>query len=143
MLGNGALHKNKLHVTAFGGFRHVVVMYENLGFKYNLEHHVPDFIVSGKEIKFGKEFRTLTSEDSFCDVPVAVFERARSLLTVELVDSVAKTVHDTVVFDLGCSRVPLFSLETGDETDASSSRDAFSSGVLRSLKCASFQASSR
>ena len=35
MPGKGALHKNKLHVTAFWGFRHVVVMYENLGFKYN------------------------------------------------------------------------------------------------------------
>ena len=29
---------------------------------------LPDFIVAGKEIGFRKEFRTLASEDSFCDV---------------------------------------------------------------------------
>ena len=32
-LGNRALHKNKRHVMVFGGFCHVVVMYENLRFK--------------------------------------------------------------------------------------------------------------
>ena len=74
---------------------------------------LPDFFVAANDVQFRREFRTLTSEDSFCDVPSAVIERARSLLVVELVDTVAKTVHDTVEFDLGCSRVPLFSLETG------------------------------
>ena len=74
---------------------------------------LPDFIVSGKEIKFRKEFRTLTSHESFCEVPLEVIERAQSLLAVELVDSVATPVHDTLVFQLGRNRVPLFSLETG------------------------------
>ena len=74
---------------------------------------LPDFIVAGKEFGFRNEFRTLALEDSFCEVPLDVVQRAQSLLDLELVDHVAKTVHDTVVFELGCSRVPLFSLETG------------------------------
>ena len=35
-------HKNKRHVTVFGGIRHVVMMHENLRFIYILEHHVPN-----------------------------------------------------------------------------------------------------
>ena len=74
---------------------------------------LPDFFVAGKEVKFRKEFRTLASENSFCEVPLVVLDRARTLLDMEFVESVGKPVHDTVVFELGCSRLPLFSLETG------------------------------
>ena len=103
---------------------------------------LPDFFVAGNEVKFRKEFRTLASENSFCEVPLVVLVRARSLLDMELVDSVGKTAHDTVVFELGCSRLPLFLWRLEVEIDASSSSAAFSRYVLPSLKSACFPASS-
>ena len=48
---------------------------------------LPDFIIAGKEIGFRKEFGTLASDESFCEVPLEVVERAQSLLNLELVDS--------------------------------------------------------
>ena len=102
---------------------------------------LPDFFVAEKEVKFGKEFPTLASENSFCEVPLVVLDRARSLLAAELVDSVAKTVHDTVVFELGSNKFCYFLWRLVDETDASSSSAAFSRYVLPSLKFACFPAS--
>ena len=72
-----------------------------------------DFVVRAGKVVFRKEFRTVTSDESFCVCPDSVVEVAKTLLSVDLVDSVAKTVHDRVVFCLGCNRVPLFALETG------------------------------
>ena len=72
-----------------------------------------DFVVHAGKVVIRKEFQTVTSDESFCICPDSVVEAAKTLLTVDLVDSVAKTVHDRVVFCLGCNRIPLFSLETG------------------------------
>ena len=69
---------------------------------------LPDFFIAGKEVGFRKEFRSLSSDESFCEVPPVVLERARLLRSLHLVDTVAKTVHDTVFFELGCSRIPVF-----------------------------------
>ena len=72
-----------------------------------------DFVVHDGKVVFRKEFRTVTSDESFCICPDSVVEVAKTLLTVDLVDSVAKTVHDRVVSCFGCNRIPLFALETG------------------------------
>ena len=70
---------------------------------------LPDVFVAGNDIGFTKAFRTLASREAFYVAPKCVIEKARSLLVNELVDSIAKTVHDKVFYELGCNRVPLFS----------------------------------
>ena len=64
---------------------------------------LPDVFVHGNDIGFTKAFRTLTSEETFCAVPKCVIEKAQALLTDELVDSIPKTVHDKVFFEMGCN----------------------------------------
>ena len=74
---------------------------------------LPDYTVVGKTVSFRREFRTLTADETFCAVPDVVVARAKTLLTCPLIDTVARTVHDRVFFELGCSRVPLFALLVG------------------------------
>ena len=74
---------------------------------------LPDFTVVGKTVSLRREFRTLTANETFCAVPDVVVERAKTLLTCPLIDTVARTVHDRVFFELGCSRVLLFALLVG------------------------------
>ena len=74
---------------------------------------LPDYTIVGKSVSLRREFRTLTVDETFCAVPDVVVERAKTLLTYTLVDTVARTVHDRVFFELGCSRVPLFALFVG------------------------------
>ena len=72
-----------------------------------------DFVTDGKTVDFRREFRTIKSSETYCMVPNQLLERAKMLLTDTLVDSVAKSVHDKIVFPLGCSSVPLFALVRG------------------------------
>ena len=72
-----------------------------------------DFIVHDGKVVFRKEFQTEKSVESFRICPDCVVDAVKTLLTVDLVVSVAKTVHDGAVFCLGCNRIPLFALETG------------------------------
>ena len=73
----------------------------------------PHFVVVGKNVALRKDFQTVTADETFCETPSAVVERAKTLLEDSLVDSVARTVHDKVFFELGCSHIPLFSLVMG------------------------------
>ena len=72
-----------------------------------------DFVTGPCSIGFRREFRAMASGETYCMVSNLVIERAQSLLTEPLVDSVAKTVHDRVFFEIGSNNIPMFSLVEG------------------------------
>ena len=74
---------------------------------------MPDYIINGKNVSLRKEFHTIHAEEAFCETPSVVVERAKTLLDDTLVDTVARTVHERVFFEIGCSHIPLFSLVMG------------------------------
>ena len=73
----------------------------------------PDFTTEGGSIGFNQRFVTTASEGAFACAPQHVVDAARSLLSAAVGTSVAAIVHDTVVFAIGCSRVPVFALVDG------------------------------
>ena len=86
--------------------------YERLHRRYLLDA-APDFVIDGGAIAFGKAFEVLEAPDTYARAPDDVIESARSLLEMDVVDTVAKMVHDTVTVRIGCCAVPVFALEDG------------------------------
>ena len=57
---------------------------------------MPDFTTEGNQLRFSRAFVELPAAESYCDAPREVVDAARSLLDADLVDTVAKVVHDAV-----------------------------------------------
>ena len=74
---------------------------------------MPDFSVEGTRIGFRQTFETLEATETYCRAPPEIVDAARSILTAERLDSIAKVVRDTVFFRVGCNNVPLFALVSG------------------------------
>ena len=74
--------------------------YERLHRRYLLDA-APDFVIDGGSIAFGKAFEVLEAPDTYARAPDDVIESARRLLEMDVVDTVAKMVHD------GCMKIPL------------------------------------
>ena len=72
-----------------------------------------DVVVNVSSVSFRREIRTLRAHETFCETPRDVMERTASLLEADIIDGVARTVHDTVTVAIGCNRVPLFALVEG------------------------------
>ena len=72
-----------------------------------------DIVVNASSVSFRHEIRTLRAHETFCETPRDVMERTASLLDADIIDGVARTVHDTVTVAIGCNRVPLFALVEG------------------------------
>ena len=72
-----------------------------------------DIVVNASSVSFRHDIRTLRAHETFCETPRDVMERTASLLDADIIDGVARTVHDTVTVAIGCNRVPLFALVEG------------------------------
>ena len=72
-----------------------------------------DLVVDASAVAFRHELRSLRAPETFCEAPRDVIERTAALLGADIVDGVARTVHDTVTVAIGCNRVPLFALVEG------------------------------
>ena len=68
---------------------------------------LPDIVANASSVSFRHEIRTVRAPEAFCETPRDVMERTASLLNADIVDGVARTVHDTVTVAIGCNRVPL------------------------------------
>ena len=66
-----------------------------------------DTVVNASSVSFRHEIRTVRAPETFCETPGDVMERTAPLLNADIVDGVARTVHDTVTVAIGCNRVPL------------------------------------
>ena len=73
----------------------------------------PDYVIDGGSITFNNAFDVLEAPDTYARAPDDVVERARRILEIDVVDTVPKTVHDTVTVRIGCCAVPVFALENG------------------------------
>ena len=73
----------------------------------------PDFTACGGRLEFNQRFATTTSAETFCAAPQRIVDAGRSLLSAPLDDSVANVVHNTIAFDIGCNRIPLYALVRG------------------------------
>ena len=67
-----------------------------------------DFVVVDGEITFRQSFETVEDVETFSFPPADVVDAARRLLTTDVSRGLSAIVHDTIVFTIGCSRVPLF-----------------------------------
>ena len=67
---------------------------------------MPEFVVEGNQLRFGSAFVELPAAESYCDAPREVVDAARSLLDADLIDTVAKVVHDAVTITIGANVLP-------------------------------------
>ena len=74
---------------------------------------VPDLATTSEGLHFRQTFLPVHAAESYCEVPKAALDAARNLLKVDLIDPIAKIVHDTVTFTLGCNVVPVFRMVSG------------------------------
>ena len=74
---------------------------------------MPDVAVDGTELAFAQRFATVTDDEPFFTAPDAFVASCRALLDADVVDTVPRTVHDTICVRIGCNRVPLFALVSG------------------------------
>ena len=73
----------------------------------------PNVVVAGGEIGFGHAFEAVEDAETFCRAPEDVVDAARRLLALDAADGIAAAVHDTVVVQIGCNRVPIFAMVNG------------------------------
>ena len=67
-----------------------------------------DFVVCDSEVTFLQTFETVEFAETFSRAPPEIIEAARMVLTSEKIDSLPKTVRETVHFSVGCNKIPLF-----------------------------------
>ena len=79
----------------------------------NLLDAEPDFVIDGSSITFNKAFDVWRPPDTYARAPDDVVKSARSILEMDVVDTIPKIVHDAVTVGIGCCAVPLFALENG------------------------------
>ena len=72
-----------------------------------------DFVVCDSEVTFRQTFETVEFAETFSRAPPEIIEAARKVLTSERIDSLPKTVRETVHFSVGCNQIPLFASVSG------------------------------
>ena len=65
-----------------------------------------DFIVCDSEVTFRQTFETIELAETFSRAPPEIIEAARKILTTERIDSLPKTVRESVRFSVGCNEIP-------------------------------------
>ena len=65
-------------------------------------------------LSFRQSFVSIESDESFFVAPNCLTESCRSLLSINLEDTVARVVHDNVTVQIGCNAVPVFALVNGE-----------------------------
>ena len=69
-----------------------------------------DFVVTDGKIRFRQSFETVEDPETLSIAPGEVVDAARRLLTTDIARGLSAIVHDTIVAEIGCSSVPLFSI---------------------------------
>ena len=72
-----------------------------------------DFVVADGKVRFSLSFETVEDAETFSIAPAEVFDAARRLLAIDIAHGVSAIIHDTIVAEIGSSRVPLFSMVSG------------------------------
>lgn len=72
-----------------------------------------DIVIEGNELRLRRELMVIEAQEVYVQMPQRIVDCLRGLFTKEIVGSVAQMVHDNVIIEIGCSRVPLFSLVSG------------------------------
>ena len=104
---------------------------------------MPDVAVDGTELAFAQRFATVADDEPFFTAPDAYVASCRALLDADVVDTVPRTVHDTICVRIGCNRVPLFALVSGGATGRCTSSGVSTTGVRRSLTSGASSAPTR
>ena len=104
---------------------------------------VPDFSTDGGSLSFRQSFDVFESPETYFRAPDDIVELGRRLLDFDLVDTLAKHVHDNVTVRIGCSLIPLFALENGGRGRSLFTFRCVYGGVPRFSTCGCFPASTR
>ena len=72
---------------------------------------LPDFTTTASGVAFRQSFVRIEAAESFCVAHTSLDDACRSLLTLDINGTVARLVHDTVTFKIGCNFVPVCSRE--------------------------------
>ena len=72
-----------------------------------------DFVVADGKVRFRQSFETVEDSETFSRAPDEVINAAKRLLTTDVARGLSGIVHDTIVVEIGCSRVPLFAMVSG------------------------------
>ena len=72
-----------------------------------------DFVVTDGKVCFRQSFETLEYSETFCRAPTEVVDAGRRLLSMDVARGLSAIVHDAIVVEIGCSRVPLFAMVCG------------------------------
>ena len=104
---------------------------------------MPDGAVDGAALAFAQRFATVAADEPFFTAPDAFVASCRSLLDADVVDTVPRTVHDTICVRIGCNRVPLFALVSGGRDRTLYSSGVSTPGARRSLTSGASSAPTR
>ena len=69
-----------------------------------------DFVVTDGKVRFRQSFETVEDAETFSIAPAEVVDAARRLLAIDVARKLSVIIHDTIVVEIGSSRVPLFAL---------------------------------
>ena len=72
-----------------------------------------DFVVCESEVTFRQTFETVELSETFSRAPPEIVDAARKVLTSERIDSLTRTVRETIRFSVGCNTIPLFANVSG------------------------------
>ena len=64
-----------------------------------------NFVVVDGQLGFRQSFETIEDTETFSLAPTEVIDAARRLLTIDVAHGLSGIVHDTIVVEIGCSRV--------------------------------------
>ena len=73
----------------------------------------PDFSYNKASVSFVQRFETYELPETYFRATDDVIEKGRSLLSTDIVNTIAKTVRDTVTIRICGNEIPLFVLENG------------------------------
>ena len=65
-----------------------------------------DYVVTDGMVGFRQTFETIEDAETFPRAPDDVVDAGRRLLTIDVARGLSAIVNDTVVVEIGCSRVP-------------------------------------
>ena len=72
--------------------------------------HASDFVVEDGNVSFRQSFETVEDSETVFRAPDDVVDAGRRLLTIDVARGLSAIVHDTIVVEIGFSRVPLFAM---------------------------------
>ena len=69
-----------------------------------------DFVVADGNVRFRQSFETVKDSETFSIAPAEVVAAARRLLAIDVARELSAIIHDTIVVEIGSSRVHFFGL---------------------------------